>query len=109
MGEHTSSVNYELVGATADRNGGDVADVFICDGARASLSDTWGGDTVDLVDPGMASVNEILDRRDAVDVLQRQNGGPGLELDRRCRDHGGGNKSYEKHGVWCMERPKTSR
>lgn len=96
----TSGVDYELPGATTDRNRGNVADVFVRDRARADLG------AVDLVEAGLAFANDIFDRRDVGDLLQRQNGCPGLELNRRCRDRGGSKKSDEEHGVG---RGKASR
>jgi hypothetical protein len=92
----TSGVDYELPGATTDRNRGDVADVFVRDRARADIV----GEAVKLVDAGPAFVNDIFDRRDMRDVLQRQNSGLGLELNRRCGDRcSRSKKGDEEHGV----------
>ena len=100
--QRTSSVDDKLPGRTTDRDRGDVSDVFVCDRARADIGGgADGGDAVDLVDTSLAFGNDILDRLDVGDVLQRQNGGPGLQLDRRCRDRSGSNskKGDEEHGV----------
>jgi hypothetical protein len=98
----TPSVDDELPGVTTNRDRGDVADVFVRDRARADLGSISGGlDAVDRVDAGLASVDDILDRRDVGDMLQRQNGRLGPALNRRCRDRGGSNskKGDEEHGV----------
>jgi len=68
----TTSVDNELPGVTTNRDRGYVGDVFVRGRARADLGSLAGSpDAVDCVNAGLASVDDILDRRDVGDMLQR--------------------------------------
>lgn len=57
----TSSVDDEIPGLTTNHDRGDVGNILVGDRARASSSLDAGGFAIDLLNAGLAFLNDVLD------------------------------------------------